>query len=180
MLAVLLPIAVLNKESNILIPIFYGAVYWKTFPTRNLATKVAVLTFFAASAFVFGRYLAFGASGGILQYHLPDNLQFLTDPKSWILWFTPYGGLIPFPRGFNIILITPVIIILYQRRSEISSPIFRLLITSLVLNVPLLVCFGFRDEMRNLSLAFIPLYLAILSTAKSTLEWSASHVEGTR
>lgn len=157
-----MPLAILNKESNILIAVFFAAYAWRRFGDRAMTARVAAVTAMAFVSFGIGRLIASDASGVSLMDNLDKNLSFLTTPQSWFLWFAPYDGLIGFPRGYNLLLTGLLLLFLITGWHHWSLGTRRVLLVAFALNAYLVTAHGYRDETRNWSLVFIPLFLAAI------------------
>ena len=170
-LALVLPLAVLNKESNVLlIPVlaaghapFRGAP-WKRNAIFVLSAVAAVTAFSAV------RIGASGNPGSGAEYHLPTNLRFWLDPMTYVSWnavIAPYSPFVPFPSGSNPVLIAMVVGFCALGWRSKPRTVRRWLLGAAVLCVPLMLVFGSSDEVRNLSLCFVPMYLAACHTLAS-------------
>ena len=93
--------------------------------------------------------------GCIMENHFIGNLSFYLNPHSYIM--KEYNYSIPFPQGFNIfylLLLASVLVSAWKR----TNKVFRAtIILSALINIPLLIIFCYQDELRNLSIMFVPL-----------------------
>jgi hypothetical protein len=160
----LLPMAVLNKESNILVPFLYAAIIignsskWRNriFIAIGMAVSLGVYFFIKSK---YSQNL-----GGTVIWQLRDNIDYWLTPKSYLLWHDFYAPMIPFPRGLNIILLVVLAKLLFWRWGE--KPLFtkRLFVLAALINLPLFILFSWHDEIRNLSFLFLPVYLLSVHT----------------
>jgi hypothetical protein len=158
---VLLPLAVLNKETAILAPLIYAPLLWSN--CRRLAQRLVVLGSFVTAGAVFVLVMqSFQTNpGGSTQWHLAGNLAFWARPGNYLLWSDLYAPLIPVPRGLNAFWLTTfgaLVFIGWKRQPLILR---RLYMAAAIVNMPLFLLFTYRDEMRNLSMLFIPGYLLV-------------------
>jgi hypothetical protein len=155
----LLPLAVLNKESNILAPFLYAAIVLGN--SSKWISRIFIAIGFAMSVgvyfFIKQKYSL--NPGGTVIWQLGKNIDFWLTPKHYFLWHDFYAPMIPFPRGFNIILLVVLASLLFRQWGE--KPLFakRLFILAALINIPLFLLFCQQDEMRNLSFLFLPIYL---------------------
>jgi hypothetical protein len=155
----LLPLAVLNKESNILVPMLYAPVLlsycdkwrWRVF---------LIIGFFASLAiFFFVREQYSQNTGTPVDWQLWPNIHFLLTLKNYFLWDDLFAPMIPFPRGFNLLLVAVLASLVFWQWRQNPGYARGLLAVGLLVNIPLFIMFGTLDEMRNLSFLFIPIYL---------------------
>ncbi|HEY9099968.1 MAG TPA: hypothetical protein VIN38_13970 [Thiobacillus sp.] len=156
---VLLPLAVLNKETAILVPLLYAPLLYSN--CRGWAQRSAMLGSLVLAGGVFwgiGQEYA-SNPGSDTQWHLLGNLAFWTQPANYFLWADLYVPLIPVPRGFNLLLIGAFSLLIFHNWRAHPLVLRRLFWAALLINLPLFFLFTYRDEMRNLSMLFIPTYL---------------------
>jgi hypothetical protein len=93
-----------------------------------------------------------------VEFHLWDNLHFYARPNTWFEFMASHAPLIPFPKGLNLIFVWFVVAMLFF--SWKSKPVLlkQVFWVACAVNLPLFVLFGFRDEMRNLSMLFPAMY----------------------
>ena len=158
---ILLPLAVLNKESNILVPLLYISVIAGSLGIWRNRIYMGLSIAMTAIVYVYIKMLYVDTPGDTAVFRLSQNIDFWLKPESYFLWQDFFAPLIPFPRGLNIVwiaLIVSTILIAWKKK----PPILKwLLVTALLVNVPLLILWGTDDEMRNLSFVFIPLFLIV-------------------
>lgn len=155
----LLPLAVLNKESNILIPILYLPLVFHQ--ARNLLSRsiLALSTALSATIYFYIKTHFSENAGGVAIWQLWDNIKFWATPKNYFLWQDIYIPMIPFPRGGNVLLLGLIASLMSISWKHAPKQIKQLLITAFLINTPLWLLFCHNDEMRNLSFTFIPMFL---------------------
>jgi len=155
----LLPLAVLNKESNLLVPLLYFSVIigslgvWRNRIFLGLSIVISSIVYF------YIKMLYQDNPGSTVVFRLSKNIDFWLNPKNYLLWSDFYAPLIPFPRGLNVAWIALIISTMFLAWKSKPTVIKWLFGTALLINVPLLVLFCHADEMRNLSFLFIPTFL---------------------
>jgi hypothetical protein len=156
---ILLPLAVLNKESNILVPVLYVIVLMEKCVKRRDQVFIFLATIIAGCVFFYLKQKYALNPGGSMIWQLPKNVSFLLNPKNYFLWHDFYLPLIPFPRGVNLFwlaLLSYLVFFDWINKPRLLKLIF---LTALIVNLPLWLAFCQQDEMRNLSFVFLPLYL---------------------
>lgn len=156
---VILPLAVLNKETAILAPLLFGPLLisgCRTWPQRT-----SVIAGFVLAGYVLWYLgLKYAANPGTgTEWHLTGNLEFWSHASNYFLWSDFYAPLILVPRGFNLLFIIALAGLIFANWNA-RPPILRQLFwVALFVNLPLFALFTYRDEIRNLSMLFIPTYL---------------------
>jgi hypothetical protein len=152
-------LAILNKESNVLIPAFFLAFLWDRMPRRSLVIHLGVQLLVGWSLVLALRFAFLENTGSQALFVLPLNLLFWTSPEAYWQFITPYAPLISVPRGANLITLFVVGFVLIWRWSEKPAAFRRLVLLSAVCTLPLFVFFSFLDEIRALSIMFPGIYL---------------------
>ena len=164
---ILFPLAVLNKETNILALLLYSPIIigncfrWRSRLFLSISFTISLSIYF----FIKHKYSQ--NIGDSFSWYPEDKIVFLLDPKSYFLWWDLYAPMIPFPRGFNIILLLILAKLLFWQWHDKPVFIKRLLIIAAVVNFPLFMLFCQKDEIRNLSFMFMPMYLLAVHTLLS-------------
>ena len=160
----LLPLAVLNKESNILVPFLYAAIIIGNSSKWSSRLLIAIGFILSVGVYFFIKQMYSHNPGGEVIWQLGKNINFWLTPKHYFLWHDFYAPMIPFPRGFNIILLVVLASLLFRQWGE--KPLFtkRLFVLAVLINIPLFMLFCHQDEMRNLSFLFLPIYLLSVHT----------------
>lgn len=171
----LLPLAVFNKETAILAPILFAPILFLN--CRNISQRIIVILSIALAASLFWLIRQeFSANpGGDTLWELPHNLIFLSQPSNYFLWADLYAPLIPVPRGFSLLFIGALIVLISPIWRDLPKVLKQLFWVALIVDLPLLILFGYRDEIRNLSMLFIPIYLAVAYALLNTTNRAFSH-----
>jgi hypothetical protein len=160
----LLPLAVLNKESNILVPFLYAAIIIGNGSKWKYRLFIAIGFIVSVGVYFFIKQKYSQNPGGTVMWQLGYNIDFWLAPKNYFLWHDFYTPMVPFPRGFNIILLLVLAKLLFWQWGE--KPLFakRLFVLAVLINIPLFILFSWNDEIRNLSFLFLPIYLLSIHT----------------
>jgi hypothetical protein len=152
-------LAILNKESNVLISVFFFAVMYDALPRKRLLAHCAVQVAAGALILLALRivFLDNGGSQALLSF--PLNLLFWLSPSAYWNFITPYAPLIPVPRGANLISLFLLVFLVSWAWSHKPGAVRRLVLLSAACNLPLFLLFAFLDEIRNLSITFPAIYL---------------------
>ncbi|MBW2400542.1 MAG: hypothetical protein JRG80_14870 [Deltaproteobacteria bacterium] len=157
--AILYPLAILNKESNILLVVTFLAFAASRLPRRRLlihaGSQFAVGVLLVATV----RFVFRDAGGGAAQPWFPLNVLFFLSPEWYAKFFTPFAPLIPIPRGINVFSLALLAFMVAWRWPAKPTPLRRLLLANAAITLPLYLLFGFLDEIRALSLLFPALFL---------------------
>lgn len=164
----LLPLAVLNKESNVLVPLLYAPVIAITLKGKNKIFFACSAILLSLLGYFYIKNQFFDNLGGTTSWHLWENIRFWLAPGNYFLWHDFYVPMIPFPRGINFLFLGILISLLAFAWRNITPLLKGLLLMALTVNLPLWLAFCYRDEMRNLSFVFLPIFL-IASYAFSIL-----------
>jgi hypothetical protein len=152
-------LAILNKESNVLISAFFLAFMYDRLPRKQLIIHLAVQLMVGA-LIVLALRIAFSDNvGAQAHYWLPVNALFWLSFKAYWFFITPYAPLIPVPRGGNLISLFLVTFMVLWAWKEKPAAVKRLVLLSAICNLPLFFFFAFLDEIRNLSIMFPAIYL---------------------
>lgn len=158
---ILLPLAVFNKESNILVPLLYISVIVGSLGTWRNRIYLGLSIALSAIIYIYIKMLFADNPGSTVFFQLSRNIDFWLNPKNYFLWEDFFAPLIPFPRGMNIIwiaLIISTILVAWRKKPSVIRWLF---VTSLAVTLPLFILFSATDEVRNLSFVFIPLFLLV-------------------
>ena len=166
MLLGLVPLAAFNKETAILLPFILAPIIWERSRSRNFHGWVIIggSVILSMMAYLLVRSWAAANPGSSGLYQLETNLHYWADPRSYFNFSMILGAGLPFPKLHTIVALPPLALmaLLGWRNSAVS--LRRSLAVALTLNVPLLLLFGTHDELRNLSLTFVPLYLVAVNS----------------
>jgi hypothetical protein len=159
-LVLLLPLAVLNKESDILLLILLSPLLVTALQSRGALAAVMSSALLAVLVFVGTRVVFAGNPGGQVEFYLPENLRFWSKPGPYLDFTAVYAPGVPFPKLQSVFFSVPLLLLVARQWTLKPQWLRRMLVIATVVNVPLLLLFGAIDEIRNLSLIFVPIYLA--------------------
>ncbi|HEV8579115.1 MAG TPA: hypothetical protein VGX68_08530 [Thermoanaerobaculia bacterium] len=159
-------IAVLNKESNILLPVWFLAPFilerdWR-FLLRHAALSVAV----GSPPFLLVRYLFRDSPVDPLKLLIGMNFDYLRTASTYFSGFDVYAEAVPAPEGFHLfnLFLLAVLFWLVWRMPELRE--VRLIFACTVAAfLPFFLLFGYRDEIR----VFGPAYAALVLLAGNCL-----------
>lgn len=147
-------LAVLNKESNLLLaPIGAAALYARA-PFRRWSAHVAFQAIAGVLIVAAYRYFYRDNPGINTELWLPGNVVFWTDVRSYFLGTDPFAPLIFLPRASSLLGIALVAGLVTVGWGTVPAWVKRAFLTSLVFMIPLQLAFSWRDEVRNLSIVF--------------------------
>lgn len=152
-------LAILNKESNVLLAGLFFAVLYRQISNKALIGHLSLQVVIGTLLLFAVRYHFRDVSGRGAEFHLFENLHFWFSPRAYVGVLEGYAPLIPLPQGLNIVTLFLATTILYFGWRRASVNIRLLLVVSLVMNIPLMVVFGYLDEIRILSLSFPAFFL---------------------
>lgn len=155
----LLPLAALNKESNILVPLLYLPAVLVTGRSWRSRLWIALGWIFSLVIYQIIKHKFANNPGDTVAWQLGDKLLFLINPKNYFLWHDFFAPMIPFPRGFNILSIlvfSGLVFSGWKTKPALDKSLFY---AGLAINIPLFLLFTQTDEIRNLSFLFLPIYL---------------------
>lgn len=164
-LLLLLPLSVLNKESNILLPVLLLPLLFMRQPQLSLKLWIPQLlplilaAVLAGIAFAATRIVFANAGGSQVSHWFVSNLHFWATLRPYLDFTSIYAAAIPFPKPQNIVFLVPLLLLAGYRWAQKPQWLKWLLIVAVAVNAPLLLLFGKHDEIRNLSLIFVPLFL---------------------
>jgi hypothetical protein len=173
-----LVLAILNKESNVLLVLFFAAFAWDRMPRRALFLHLGAQTLLGVGLVVALRQIYAGAPGLTMQFNLWRNLAFLLKPSSYFMFVDVYAPMIPAPRGFNLLTLALLAFLVGWRWREKPVALRRLLVLTAIFNLPLFLFGGYTDELRNLSFVFPAIYLLGFDTLFGV--YSAPRAEAAR
>ncbi len=164
----LLPFAVLNKETSLLLPIVYLVTRAGTTPVRLLARHVGTQLALGLAVLGVTAYVCRHHVGELVEIHLRENLEEILRAGSWVRFgrvdacpLFPRGLDVPVPLGWNLpgLLGVGLVVAMGWR----SAPTFlrRALPTVLLPLVALMLAFGMWSELRALR-EVLPIVLLLL------------------
>lgn len=158
-------LACLNKESAVLLVIYFLALFRGKMARRGLGLHVVVHSLVGLPILTWQRLTFASNPGANAEFQLWDNVRFLLSPAPWIRLWDPYGPLLPFPGPFNVVSIAlfgAATLLFWGEKPRRLRIAF---VAMMAVLVPLCMLFGTLDEVRNLSLAFPMAYLLVCHTA---------------
>lgn len=159
-------IAVINKESNILLPVWFLAPFLRDRDWRFLLRHAALSVAVGAPPFLFVRYLFRDSPVDPLKLLIGMNLDYLRTVSTYFSGFDVYAEAVPAPEGFHLfnLFLLAVLLALAWRMPELREVrlIFALTVAALL---PFFLLFGYRDEIR----VFGPAYAALVLLAGNSL-----------
>jgi hypothetical protein len=158
-------LACLNKESAVLLVVYFLALHYGQMPRRRLGMHAITHAVAAVPILTWQRLTFTSNPGANAEFQLGDNVRFLLSAEPWVRFWDPYGPLLPFPGPFNVVSIAlfgTATLLFWREKPHRLRAAFAAMMAALV---PLCALFGTLDEVRNLSLAFPTAYLLTCHTA---------------
>jgi hypothetical protein len=149
-LIVITALATLNKETFLVYVLTLFPFLRTRLSTATTLKVQFVLVAIAAAINALIKLKYAHNDGGVVQFHLMENLGFLVHPSSYLRFEYNYG--VVMTKGFNLINIFIVAVLVRTAWSKLSPVVRQHLWIAIVINVPLFLAFGFHDELRNLSM----------------------------
>jgi hypothetical protein len=154
-------LAILNKEVDVLLVLFFIAFCQDTMSKKNIIKHGALQVFIGASLLLWVRFVF--ADNPVfpgLNDYWKHNIQYWLNPRSYFLFWDAYHiGLPISPRGSNIFLIVFTAFFVFHKWKNKPLEVKRLFIYTAIFNIPLFLYLGWADEIRTLSLMFPAIYL---------------------
>ncbi len=144
----LFALAVLNKESEIVLAVWLLAAYFDDRDLRSLVKRGLLCGAIAVPLIVAVRLAFAGHSGPPYQFNLQKNIEFLLTPGSYTMFFDVYAGALMVPLGLNLLnlaILTSVLLVTYDRVPALAVRAFFLTAAAIA---PLWLLFGYQDELR--------------------------------
>ena len=170
--AVVAVLAVLNKESDLLLPLVLMPFLVKSFGwRRGMGTAMAALALLSLP-YAAIKLMYAGNPGQGLEWHFSENLTFWMSSAPYLrmTWERYLPGWMS-AGGVANVLIAPVVawLVAWRWREKPVEVRYGLYAAALV-SLPLWVVFGFKDEVRALALMYPAVFLACGHTMQS---WDA-------
>lgn len=161
-----LVLSVLNKETAMLFPLIAFFAFHKDALWRREGTvwKNVILQSGVAIVVHMGVRSLISVGGPSAELHFLDNISFWFSWEPWFSVTTPHMALLPLPKPSNILLFVPLMALVVSGWAKKPLCVRNGLIVSVMLSLPLFIVFCYRDEFRNLSLAFPFVFLAATDT----------------
>jgi hypothetical protein len=164
----LLPLAILNKESNLFLGASAVALAAPSLASRDVLRPLikhgALHAIIGFPIVLLVRSAVAGNPGSGAEFWFPSNVHFWLDPRSYFRFESGPAPLIPVPAGANVIVMTLAVSGIFAYWSRKPAWLKRLLLGSALVQLPLMLLFCFHDELRNLSLLFPAFFLAACHT----------------
>jgi hypothetical protein len=158
----------LNKETFILVVVALWPILAQRSSRLIAAVQVAVIEFVAVGVYLLNR-LRFAANpGGTVEFHLKDQIAYLAHPGMWLFKFgKAYGVFLP-----ELATVAPALLlgwVIWRSWKHISPAIRQYGLLLAGMNVPLFLLFCMPGEVRDLSLLYTIVLLAIAATLTQAL-----------
>src|SRR5215203_666851 len=153
-------VAVLNKESNILLPIWFLAPFLLRRDWRSLLRHGAISVAVGSPPFLFVRYLFRHSPVDPFQLLFWKNLRYLATPSSYFSGFDVYAEAVPAPEGFHVfnLFLLGVLLAWAWRRPELRE-VWLIFACTVIVFLPFFLLYGYRDEIRVFGPSFGALVL---------------------
>lgn len=161
-----LALAIVNKETSVLFPLFGAAIRWGE--TNKLSRDAVVATLSELLVVVIGyvaiKIVLIDHPGVTTEWHFFKNLDFWLSWRPWFAVTAPHFALVPLPKPSNVLVLGALLLMTFGYwRSKPEQVRWPLIVTAMT-NIPLFIFFCYKDEYRNLSLIFPFVYLAAVHT----------------
>lgn len=166
-LLALIPIAVLNKETAILLPLILAPLLVDRAQPRRGLLLLGGSLFAGLVPFLAVRHAMAANPGGSVEFQLADNVAYWLRPSSYLDFSMVLGAGMPMPKMQGLVVLAPLLVMLVLGFRSADTKLRQVFLIALAINAPLLLFFGDKDELRNLSLLFIPIYLLMLKAVQS-------------
>lgn len=163
-------LATLNKESFLLFIFTLIPLLIRPFMSRKKLLAFIFSNFLIAAIvnFIVKSKYALN-SGDNIEYQLVENIKFYANPLNYLFSFEwIYGVFVP--KGFSIFILLTLLIVVLESWPSLAKPIKQHTLFALAINIPLLVLFCWKDELRNLSMLFIAFTIMISIYLKNLLD----------
>jgi hypothetical protein len=163
-------VAVLNKESNILLPIWFLAPFLLQRDWRSLLRHAAVSVAVGAPPFLAVRYLFRNSPADPFVLLVGKNLNYLGTASSYVSGFDVYAEAVPAPEGFHLfnLFLLGAVLVLAWRRPELRE-LWLIFAFTVIVFLPFFLLFGYLDEIR----VFGPSFAALVLMAGNCLRAAA-------
>jgi hypothetical protein len=163
-------LATLNKESFFFFILTLFPFLRSRFLVKATLAVQCVLLVVAAAVNVVIKLKYAHNGGGVVTYHLMENLVFLIHPSSYIGFEYNYG--IPMTKGFNVINIILVAAVVRTAWGKLLPAVRQHLKIALLVNVPLFLAFCYPGELRNFSMLNVGFVITICVSIAAYLDRS--------
>ena len=154
-------LASFNKETTFLFALFLFFLYSQEKTIRYRIKWTSIQTTVCLVGYFYLQWRYASSPGNIVEKHLSENLLYWFNPISYIQFSNLIGKGVATPDMNSIFFLVPFLSWLKSGWSISSSNRRYFLMSSFLVSFALLFFFGFKNEIRNLSLAF-PAFFIIL------------------
>jgi hypothetical protein len=168
LLAIVTLLATFNKESFLLFVLTLFPFLRERYSLRSTILIEALLLAIAAAVNLTVKWYFADNPGEVVESQLVSHLLWLLHPGSYFEFEVNYG--VPTPKGFNIIHIVIVALLVKQAWKYFRPALRQHLYIALAINIPLFLAFCYQGELRNLSMLFIGLLLMIFINISLVLQ----------
>lgn len=158
------PLAILNKETAILLILYFAALQLDRLPRKALYVHLSAQILVGGAILLVVRSLMASNPGSGIEIRLLDNLACWFSLSPLTGTFDIYTPIIPIPKGGNILLLFLVAYGVGFKWKEKPLQLRRALIAVSSILLPLFMVAGNRDETRALYLLFPVIYLMFFDT----------------
>jgi hypothetical protein len=163
-------LATLNKESFLFFILTLYPFLRSRFSVKSTLAVQCVLLVVAAAVNVVIKLKYAHNDGGVITYHLMENLVFLTHPSSYLDFEYNYG--IPTTKGFNVINIVLVAALVRTAWGKLLPAVRQHLKIAVLINVPLYLAFCYPGELRDFSMLYVGFVITICVSIAAYLDRS--------
>lgn len=169
-------VAVLNKDANILLPVWLLAVLaverdWRAFLRRS-AVAVAVGSPIILSV----RWFFRDRTQSAFQPMWKENLTYLMDPRSYWSGFDVYATHVPAPEGFHLLnLVFLGLLLAAVWRVEPLREVRLIFLCTVLVYLPFFLLYGYRDEIRVFGPSFAAFFLLAANGIREAVAAAAKH-----
>lgn len=154
-------LAILNKESSVLLPFFLlPGLFWLS-PKRYSLKQMGWMIFVGLTLYCIILYHYSGNPGHQVEIHLLENLTYYLNPYTYLDSQRYFAPRIPTPSFNNLIILIPVLIILVYSFKYANKELKLWFLSSILIMLPIFLIFGYLNEFRALDLIYAPVYLMI-------------------
>jgi len=164
-------LAVLNKESNVLLPIWFVAPFIQNRDWRFLLRHGALSAVVGGVPFLAVKHHFANHPVDPFKVLLGSNFGYLSTPSTYFGGFDVYAEAVPAPEGFhlfNLFLLAGVLAIAW-RRVELRE-VWWICVATIASLLPFFLLFGYRDEIRVFGPAFAALVVLAASSVRVVAE----------
>ena len=178
-LAILTALATFNKESFLFFVLMLYPFLRASLPVRATLGVQGLLVGVAAVVNLLVKAHYADNPGGVVQFHLWENLAYLATPSSY--WRVEYNYGIPVAGGFNALNLLLLFVLVRTAWPRLPGMMRQSLLIGVAVNVPLFLAFCYHDELRNFSLLYVGFVMILCATIAASIEAAyQAHAEKTR